>query len=138
MKIYSDDNVISMVLEKGEMLHEKLGNAAKEFDIPGAFITGIGTVTDVSIGFFQKENKSYKEIALKGEYELLALNGNISWEDQHPVIHLHATLGKEDGSLLGGHLIKAAIAVTGEVFIHKIEKRLKRRKIEEVGLSLIQ
>jgi predicted DNA-binding protein with PD1-like motif len=39
---------------------------------------------------------------------------------------------------MGGHLLSAKIGVTGEIFIHKIGKRLERAKVEEFDLSLIQ
>ena len=55
---------------------------------------------------------------------MLSLNGNIGWKDGNPLIQLHVTLGKEDMSVIGGHLIQATIGTIGEIFIHKIGKRL--------------
>lgn len=138
MKIHSDGIVTALILEKGEPIHESLKQAARDLKLPGAFVTGLGAIKDVAIGFFQIESKSYKEINLEGTVELLSLNGSISWEGDEPVIHLHVVLGLEDGSVMGGHLLRANIGVTGEVFIHKTGKRLERAKVEEFGLSLIQ
>jgi predicted DNA-binding protein with PD1-like motif len=138
MRIHSDGIVTALILEKGECIHEGLKQVAKAPGFPGAFVTGIGVVKDVVIGFFNIPSKSYKEIELEGPVELLALNGNISWEGEEAIIHLHAVIGREDGSVVGGHLLRASIGVTGEIFIHKIGKRLERERSEEFGLPLIK
>lgn len=138
MKTRSDGIVTALILEKGEAIHESLKQMARELELPGAFITGIGAVKDVTIGYFDTKSNKYKEIDLKGTFELLSLKGDISWEGDEPFIHLHAVLGLEDGSVKGGHLMRATIAVTGEIFIHKTGERLEREKVEEFGLSLIK
>ena len=137
MKTYSDGIVTALILEKGEGVHENLKQVAKNLGLPGGFITGIGTIEDVIIGYFDKGSSAYIEQRLEGVFELLTLNGDISWEAEEPVIHLHAVLGMENGSVVGGHLFQGKIAVTGEIFIHKIGKRLERKRVEEFGLSLI-
>jgi predicted DNA-binding protein with PD1-like motif len=73
MKIHSDGIVTALILEKGEPVHESLKQAAKELKLPGAFVTGIGVIEDVTVAFFQIESKSYKEISPAGPIELLAL-----------------------------------------------------------------
>ena len=138
MKIHSDGIVTALILEKGEAIHDGLMQVAKDQGIPGGFVTGIGVVKDVVIAFFDIASKAYKEKRLEGAVELLGLNGDISWEGEEPVIHLHAVIGLEDGSVVGGHLLQARIGVTGEIFIHKIGARLEREKVEEFGLSLIK
>ena len=138
MKMHTDGIVTAVILEKGEPIHERLKQVTRELSLPGAFIKGIGAVKDVALGFYDKESKAYKELKVEGPVELLTLNGDITWEGEDPVIHLHAVIGLEDGSVMGGHLLGAIIAVTGEIFIHKMGKRLERERVEEFGLSLIK
>ena len=138
MKIHSDGTITALILEKGEPVHESLKQVTRDLKLPGAFVTGLGVIKDVIIAFFQIESKSYKEMKLKGAVEMLSLNGSISWEGDEPVIHLHAVLGFEDGSVMGGHLLGANIGVTGEIFIHKTGERLERGMVEEFNLSLIK
>jgi hypothetical protein len=73
MKIHSDGIVTALILEKGEPVNGSLKQAAKELKLPGAFVTGIGVIEDVTVAFFQIESKSYKEISPAGPIELLAL-----------------------------------------------------------------
>jgi predicted DNA-binding protein with PD1-like motif len=138
MKIHSDSIVTALILEKGEPVHESLKKLAKDLELPGAFVTGIGALEGVSVGYFQMESKDYKEIKVDGLVELLALNGSISWKEDEPFVHLHAILGLEDGSVMGGHLLRAKVGVTGEIFVHKTGNRLERAKVKEFGLSLIR
>jgi predicted DNA-binding protein with PD1-like motif len=138
MKTHSDGIMTALILEKDEPVHESLKQVARDLELPGAFVTGIGVLKDVSIGYFQIESKTYKEINLEGLVELLALNGSISWKGDEAFIQLHAVLGLEDGSVMGRHLLSANIGVTGEIFIHKTGKRLERVNVEEFGISLIR
>ena len=137
MKIHSDGVVTALILEKGENVHECIKKAARDMDIEGAFITGIGGVRDVTVAYPQLEKNRLLETKLEGFFEMLTINGNIAWEDGNPEVHLHALLGKEDMSVAGGHLIQATIGTTGEIFIHNFGKRLERKKIKGGGPSQI-
>ena len=137
MKHYSDKIVTALILDKGESIFEAFEKVAMEKELPAGFITGIGAVEDVIIGCFDKGKKSYIEKKLNGFHELLALNGNLSWKDEKPFIHLHAIMGCEDGSVVGGHLLQAKIAVTGEFFFHLFNGDLKREFVPEFGLYLM-
>jgi hypothetical protein len=43
------------------------------------------------------------------------LLGDVAVGDEGPTLHLHAVLGKADGSVVGGHLIEAYVRPTLEV-----------------------
>ena len=137
MKTFSDGIVTALVLEKGEAIHDSIEKTSMELDMPGAFITGIGVIKEVVLGFFDIPKKEYKEREYKGPVEMLSLSGNVAWKDKEPVVHLHVIIGFEDGSTAGGHLVRAKIGVTGELFLHKIGRRLERKPVEEFGLALI-
>jgi Plants and Prokaryotes Conserved (PCC) domain len=56
---------------------------------------------------------------------------------QGPALHLHAVLGKADGSVVGGHLIEAYVRPTLEVILIQPPSYLRKRKDPETGLALI-
>ena len=64
------------------------------------------------------------------------LLGDVAVGDQGPALHLHAVLGKADGSVVGGHLIEAYVRPTLEVLIQP-PSYLRKRKDPETGLALI-
>jgi Plants and Prokaryotes Conserved (PCC) domain len=57
--------------------------------------------------------------------------------DHGPTLHLHAVLGKADGSVVGGHLIEAYVRPTLEVILIQPPSYLRKRKDPETGLALI-
>jgi predicted DNA-binding protein with PD1-like motif len=62
------------------------------------------------------------EIEEAGPFELLSLEGNIFplESDGEPIIHVHVMLGSPSGGVMGGHLFKATIFTTTEIFIGKV------------------
>jgi predicted DNA-binding protein with PD1-like motif len=71
------------------------------------------------------------------QVEVLSLLGDVAVGDQGPALHLHAVLGKADGSVVGGHLIEAYVRPTLEVILIQPPSYLRKRKDPETGLALI-
>ena len=89
------------------------------------------------LGYFQWETKQYKKIAVDEQVEVLSLLGDVAVGDEGPTLHLHAVLGKSDGSVVGGHLIEAYVRPTLEVILVQSPSYLRKRKDPETGLALI-
>jgi predicted DNA-binding protein with PD1-like motif len=127
-----------VVLRKDELIVNALTELCTIHQIRGGHITGIGAVKDVQLGYYDLHKKDYIRKTFSNEdYELIALNGNISLKDDVPYIHVHTALGKSDFSVFGGHMFEATVAVTAEIYITTIETRPVRRYSEELGLSVI-
>lgn len=71
------------------------------------------------------------------DYELIALNGNISLKQNAPYIHVHALLGQRDFTVFGGHLFEGEVAVTAEIMILTLGNMPKRAFNKQIGLDLI-
>jgi uncharacterized protein len=54
-----------------------------------------------------------------------------------PTLHLHAVLGKPDGSVVVRHLIEAYVRPTLEVILIQPPSYLRKRTDPETGLALI-
>ncbi len=116
-------------LQSGEDFFEALGSLNLT---AGAVVCGIGMLRDVTLAFWT--GKEYKEHKISGPAELLALQGNFSLRDGKSHIHCHAVLGLEDGSTVGGHLSKATVHETNEIYIRKLSGIVMERKQELSGL----
>jgi len=68
----------------------------------------------------------------------MSLFGNIARDEsgQHK-LHAHGVIGKSDGSAHGGHLLKARVWPTRELFLTKNSERLQRKVDAEANLPLI-
>ena len=54
-----------------------------------------------------------------------------------PTLHIHAVLGRSDGSTVGGHLLEDRVRPTLEITVIEPPAHLRKRKDPETGLALI-
>ncbi|TMJ67655.1 MAG: DNA-binding protein [Alphaproteobacteria bacterium] len=127
----------AVVLDTGDEVIGELGNFVREQEVEAASLTAIGAFSRAVLGYFQWETKQYKKITVDEQVEVLSLLGDVAVGDQGPTLHLHAVLGKADGSVVGGHLIEAYVRPTLEVILIQPPSYLRKRKDPETGLALI-
>ncbi len=127
----------AVVLDTGDEVIGELGKFVREQEVEAASLTGIGAFSRAVLGYFQWETKQYKKILVGEQVEVLSLLGDVAVGDQGPTLHLHAVLGKADGSVVGGHLIEAHVRPTLEVILIQPPSYLRKRKDAETGLALI-
>jgi hypothetical protein len=127
----------AVVLDTGDEVIGELGKLVREQEVEAASLTAIGAFSRAVLGYFQWETKQYKKIAVSEQVEVLSLLGDVAVGDQGPTLHLHAVLGKADGSVVGGHLIEAYVRPTLEVILIQPPSYLRKRKDPETGLALI-
>jgi len=107
----------AVVLDTGDEVISELGKFVREHEVEAASLTAIGAFSRAVLGYFQWETKEYKKIHVGEQVEVLSLLGDVAVGDQGPTLHLHAVLGKSDGSVVGGHLIEAYVRPTLEVIL---------------------
>lgn len=126
-----------LVLERGEDLLPAVTRYAADQVIGAAWVQAIGAVDQVEIGAYRLADRTYPRVSLDGDWELLALQGNLSRDDADAVVfHPHVVLGDEHGSCRGGHLFAARCAVTVELTIWELDTTIGRRPNHDVGLKL--
>jgi predicted DNA-binding protein with PD1-like motif len=124
-----------LVFDKGDEVIPHL--LAKRERLEAATFTGIGAFSDVTLGFFEREPKEYKEIPLAEQVEVLTLAGDIALKDGEPLVHAHIVVGKVDGTAWGGHLLAGHVWPTLELVRVESPAELRRTLDEETGLPLI-
>ncbi len=132
------NNTIILRLEIGEDIVTSIVNLAKKENITLATVTGIGAVNDLTIGVFKPNEKKYYSNHFTGDFEVLALNGNITSMNNEVYQHLHITVGDDEGKAFGGHLNEAIISVTGEIFITIIEGKVDRFLDHSININLLE
>ena len=139
-KIIADGppRVIAVVLETGEELVKTLTSFARDNSLHASQITAIGAFQSAVLGFYDFSKRDYKRIEVNEQVELLSLLGDISTEKGKPKLHLHVTVGREDGSTRGGHLLEAVVHPTLEAIITEAHAHLVRCFDEKSGLALIR
>lgn len=135
-KRFGEHFVVS--IEKGEEIVAALQELCIEQDIKLGVISGIGAVNRFKIGLFETVLKQYHAREFSGEYEITALNGNVSTMDNITYIHLHINVSDREFNTFGGHLNSAIVSAACEVVIHRIDGVVDREFNEEIGLNLIK
>ena len=126
-----------VVLKKDEEIIESLKKFAIENSIEGAKISGIGTLKNPELGFFDLEKKQYDKRILNGDFELLSLCGNISLFENDTIVHIHTLVSDSEFKAYGGHLFSSLVTGTAEIIIETANERINRKHSSQENLNLI-
>ncbi|HVS01662.1 MAG TPA: PPC domain-containing DNA-binding protein [Thermoanaerobaculia bacterium] len=127
-----------LVFEPGDEVIAELTAFARHHSLTASRFTGIGAFSDVTLGFFDLDDKDYLEIPVEEQVEVLSLVGNIArGPDGQPRAHAHAVVGTRDGTARGGHLLAGRVRPTLEVILTESPGRLQRELDAATGLPLI-
>ncbi|MER5333652.1 PPC domain-containing DNA-binding protein [Micromonospora sp. NPDC002717] len=129
--------VLVVVCDKGEEAVEAVGAALREHRIHAARVTAVGGFADAEVGWFDRETGDYRPIPVREQVEVLSLLGDVAERGGEPALHVHAVLGRADGSTVGGHLLRGRVWPTLEVMISEVAPELAKRVDPETGLALI-
>lgn len=135
---FTPEQVLVVRLERGEEIVASVLALVKQYDIRAGSVSGIGAISGAVLGFFNPATKEYREISYAEPLEILSLSGNLSTKDGAPYAHLHASLGRETGEAIGGHLVSAKVSATAELIIQPLNGTLERQFSEEIGLNLLK
>jgi predicted DNA-binding protein with PD1-like motif len=122
-------------LEHGRDWRGQIEAFADEVEIDAAFFFGLGAVQDAELFFYDQDEQVYDSIVFDEPFEMTPAVGNISWLDEDRFAHTHATLSREDGSVVAGHL-ESATTFAGELYVREFETTLEREHDPVTDLDL--
>jgi predicted DNA-binding protein with PD1-like motif len=127
-----------MVLETGDEAMECLRRFAEDARLDSASFSAIGAFERATLAFFDWERRKYEPIPVDEQTEVAAFSGDIALgPDGRPAVHVHAVLGRRDGSALAGHLQQGFVRPTLELVLTETPGTLSKRMDEESGVALI-
>ena len=132
------DKDIVVRIDKGEEILEKIKEVAIRENIKLATVTALGATSDFTVGVFKTEEKKYYSNSFKGDFEIVSLTGSINTMNNEFYTHIHMSAGDEKGNVFGGHLNKAIVSATCEMFIHIIAGKVDRELNKDIGLNLFK
>ena len=130
-------STIVLRLDKGDEIVESILHLAKMENIRLATVSGLGATADFTVGVFDLNQGVYNRYSYAEPCEITALAGNINTMNGAPYTHLHITCAGENGRVMGGHLNRAVISLTGEIFIQIVDGCVDRRLDSELNLNLL-
>lgn len=136
-KLKNQTQPFILVLDKGTPINKAITQCAKDAELKGASITGLGAIENPRLAYYSLKKKQFLTHELMGVYELLSLDGNISLVNDKPFAHLHAVVSDSNYNVNGGHLMSGDVGVTLEVSITPLSNKVVRSFNKDIGLNLI-
>jgi uncharacterized protein len=130
--------VLVVVLDKGDEAIGCLSDAVRRHRITAAQVTAVGAFREAELGFFDTQKMDYERIPVDEQAEVLTLLGDVAEQEGEPALHLHAVLGRRDGSTVGGHLLRGEVWPTLEVIVTEVPAELAKHRDPQTGLALIR
>lgn len=140
-KLIHDDGgqkTYAVVLAEGDEVVECLQSFANGAGISAASLKAIGAFEKAELAYFDWEQKEYQPIPVDEQVEVASLLGDIAiGTDGAPALHLHAVLGRRDGTTLAGHLQRGLVRPTLEIILTESPAHLQKAFDPASGLALI-
>jgi uncharacterized protein len=130
------DNYL-VVARRGDGLISCLKDFCKKEKITNGFFSGIGAVCEAEIAHYSVEDKKFSSFKLNEPLEMVSFIGNVfPDEDGELIIHAHASFGRANGELVGGHLIEGQVSGVGEIMLTPFSSSLVKAYDKETGLKI--
>jgi len=130
--------IYAIILETGDEAMACLTAFAAEQRLAAASFKAIGAFSAAELSFFNWETREYEPIPVDEQVEVASMTGDVALEpDGRPAVHVHAVLGKRDGSAVAGHLNNGHVRPTLEIILTESPSHLRKRRDGQSGLMLI-
>jgi predicted DNA-binding protein with PD1-like motif len=137
VKDTAEEKVYSVIFRKGDEALSGLTDFAIQNKIEDAHFTAIGAVSSATLAWLDLSKKMYHPISVPEQVEVLSVIGDIATFNGKPIVHMHAVLGRHDGSTIGGHVFELNVNPTLEVFVTANTTPLRKRADDASGMKLI-
>ncbi|HZZ62018.1 MAG TPA: PPC domain-containing DNA-binding protein [Roseiarcus sp.] len=128
----------SIVLETDDEVLACLTEFAQRERLNASQFTAIGAFRRAVLGYFEWERKDYRRNPIEEQVEVASLVGDVAQgQGGAPALHIHAVLGRRDGTAVAGHLLEGYVRPTLEVVLTESPAHLRKRHDSESGLALI-
>lgn len=128
---------IAVRLEAGEEVLSSLAELAEREGVTFAEVSGIGAVDEFCVSVFDVKAKKYFDNDFREPLEIVSMSGTVTEQNGKPYLHLHASAGRADGSVVGGHLKRAVVSATCEIVLHTVYGKVPRFFDDVTGLNLM-
>lgn len=135
--ILQKENISIITVERNGEFIEELTNYCDKNKIHAAYLTAIGACGNLKLAYYNLETKQYEDHEYTNDMEICGIIGNVALVDGKPFIHAHGTFGKQDMSVIGGHIRSMKISATCEVRLEVLTGKIERNYDEITGLKLM-
>jgi predicted DNA-binding protein with PD1-like motif len=132
-----EEQVYAVVFYRGDEVLSGLTDFAIQHKIGDAHFTAIGAINGATLAWLDPSKKIYHRIAVTEQVEVVSLIGDVATFNDKHVVHMHAVLGKSNGTTVGGHVFELHVNPTLEVFLTANTTPLKKKPDDASGMKVI-
>ena len=115
-------------LKTGAKLRESIQDFAKDNKFTaGLVLSVVGSLKEAKLRMAGATPKKQVIKALKGDYEVVSVQGTLSADD----CHIHISVSDKNGKVVGGHLKEGTVALTAEVSLLELTDRKFLREFDK-------
>ena len=124
-------------LQTGESVMTALGEFLAAEGIEFTNINAAGALEYVRLGYWNPISKQYEYHEFEEQLEVVSLLGNAALKDGKPFLHIHGSFGRQNFTVIGGHVKEARVRPTLEVWLRTENLPVRRTKDPATGLDLL-
>lgn len=136
MKYRRFGDTIVVRIDRGEEILEKMKEVALKENVRLANVNALGATDDFTVGVYNVDEQKYYSKTFAGAYEIVSLTGSINTMNGEYYAHMHMSASDSSGVAYGGHLNRAIVSATCEMFIKVIDGSVDRFRDEVTGINL--
>jgi predicted DNA-binding protein with PD1-like motif len=122
-------------LDPGEDVVASLATFADERNVHAAWVSGIGSLDSVVLGFLDPKEKVYIKRTFDERMEIGSLTANVGVADGKPFVHAHAVVSPRELLAYAGHLHEGRVGVVVELFVTSMQGALARAVDPATGFA---
>ena len=135
-KFIQDGDKYIISIDNHQEIMSALAAFCQEQGILAGEVYGIGAVNKATLRFLNPVTKKYVDKTFEEQMEASSLVGNISEKDGKVYLHVHASFGRADYTVVGGHLLSATLNGACELVVTRFHCKIGRQFDDETGLNL--
>lgn len=126
----------AVIFHDGDDIMSGLTEWVAKERIGAAQLSAIGAFGSAMFGWFDKDQRAYRNIPVDEQCECVGLLGDVGIAEGKPALHIHGAVGLPDGTLKGGHFLHAIASPTLEMFVSEMPVTLHKRQDPATTLEL--
>ena len=126
-----------LVFAPGDEVLSGVLDFATKNNIKNAQIQAIGGFVKATSAFYDHNKKMFRLNPINEHLELISLLGDIATYKGKPVPHIHFAAGRENGSVVGGHMIEAYTFPTVEMYITAYDTPIYKKLVQQEDIDLV-
>jgi len=135
MQTLREGDVIVVTLGPGEEIVASLLEVAAAHDVTAGTLTGLGSVSEVELAFFDPEKKEYVPRLFKEPMEIGSMVGNFSRIEGEPHVHVHMSVSGPELIAFTGHLTRGIVGTACEMYVYRLPRVIERIRDPDAGFN---